>query len=127
MKVIDLLNKIANGEEVPEKIKYITTNYIYDSDNQIYYKENYQDIGNYSDLLMELSSHKGIVALNDEVEIIEDTPKEDKKIDKLEIYDDMINWCCNGRVINDTEKDIIDKLNEIIERLNGEDNEYYRN
>lgn len=29
MKVIDLLNKIANGEEVPKKIKYKGTSYEY--------------------------------------------------------------------------------------------------
>ena len=44
MKVIDLLNKIANGEEVPKKIRItnvddrITTHYIffYDEDDQEY-------------------------------------------------------------------------------------------
>lgn len=54
---------------------------------------------------------------NDEVEIIEDSPK-DNKIEKLIIYENMIDWCCNGRAINDTEKDIIDKLNEIIDKVN---------
>jgi hypothetical protein len=48
---------------------------------------------------------------------------EDKKIEKLKIYDNSIEWCCNGRAINDTEKDIINKINEIIDRLNGKDNE----
>ena len=45
--------------------------------------------------------------------------KEDNKIEKLIVYDNAINWCCNGRAINDTEKDIIDKLNEIIDYLNS--------
>ena len=47
-------------------------------------------------------------------------PKEDKKIKKLEVYDDSIEWCCNGKAITDTEKDIIDKLDEIIDKINGE-------
>ena len=38
MKVIDLLNKIANGEEVPKKIKYLTTIYTLRS-NLNYYEE----------------------------------------------------------------------------------------
>ena len=121
MKVIDVLNKIANGEEVPEKIKYLTINYIYDSDNQIYYKENYQDIGNYGDLLMELSSHKGIVALNDEIEIIEDTPKEDKKIEKLDLqYNDTIKGIKFEEQILMYCDNIQFKINKIIDKINGE-------
>ena len=121
IKIIDLLNKIANGEEVPEKIKYLTINYIYDSDNQIYYKENYQDIGNYGDLLMELSSHKGIVALNDEIEIIEDTPKEDKKIEKLDLqYNDTIKGIKFEEQILMYCDNLQFKINKIIDRLNGD-------
>ena len=55
MKVIDLLNKIANGEEIPEKIKYELK------------------INTY------LHCHYVPECLNDEVEILE----EDKKIEKF--------------------------------------------
>ena len=41
MKVIDLLNKIANGEEVPKKIEYRNIKFVYDEDNRIYIVENY--------------------------------------------------------------------------------------
>ena len=34
MKVIDLLNKIANGEEVPKKIRYDSDTYYYIEDNR---------------------------------------------------------------------------------------------
>ena len=56
MKVIDVLNRIANGEEIPEKIKYELK------------------INTY------LHCHYVPECLNDEVEIIE----EDKKIEKFE-------------------------------------------
>lgn len=112
MKVIDLLNKIANDEIIPGKIKYNEKIYHYGNHYKWYLTDN---------LLEELFIDKN--HLNDEIEIIEDTPKEDKKIKKLKVYDDMINWCCNGSPISDIEKDIIDKINEIIDRLNGEDNE----
>ena len=38
MKVIDLLNKIAKGEEVPEKIKYNTKIYNWDEDAYLHYQ-----------------------------------------------------------------------------------------
>ena len=74
MKVIDLLNKIANGEKVPEKIKYRNKIFIYDKDNQCYIVENYNE---YDDLHMSLSDHKGI-DLNYEVEIIEENKLPEK-------------------------------------------------
>lgn len=72
MKVIDLLNKIANGEEVPKKIKY---------DEKIYYLDdgNYRAYNKYG-YQMELMLYNPFHILNDEVEVIE----EDKKIEKLE-------------------------------------------
>lgn len=74
MKVIDLLNNIANGEEVPKKIKYLTTIYTLRS-NLNYYEEDKDSTfknGLYYQFI-------GGSRLNDEVEIIE----EDKKIEKL--------------------------------------------
>ena len=91
MKVIDLLNKIANGEiETFYKFKYrnkiVTMDYLLD---------------NY--LFLEI--------LNDEVEIIE----EDKKIGKLnESY-----YCDEPALIEDmvhTINEIIDKVNEMSDK-----------
>lgn len=66
MKVIDLLNKIANDEEVPNKIKYLTTIYTLRS-NLNYYEEdkesNFKN-GLYYQLI-------GGSRLNDEIEVIE--------------------------------------------------------
>lgn len=67
MKIIELLNKIANDEEVPKKIKY---------DGQIYTYSNcrYKTQDGYSDLLGTKNMfYSGV--LNYEVEIIEDKPK----------------------------------------------------
>jgi hypothetical protein len=69
MKVIDLFNKIANEEEVPKKIKY--ADYIYYLDNEwegVCYKRE-DDYGIFEDFFV-------FENLNDEVEVIEDTPKE---------------------------------------------------
>lgn len=108
MKVIDLLNKIANGEEVPKKIKYRNKIFIYDKDNQCYVVENYNE---YYDLHMSLSNHKG-TDLNYEVEILEE-----KQIpEKIEYYDDSIAWVIdNVGQLSDVDKVIIDKLNQVID------------
>lgn len=104
MKIIDLLNKIANDEDLPKKIAYSSYEFRFsggtyiDTDGDSIVRHIFIDLSN----------------LNDEIEIIE----EDKKIEKFKIYDNSIDWCCNGRAINDTEKDIMDKINEIIEAIN---------
>ena len=87
MKVIDLLNKIANKEEVPKKIKWAGDIYERHKDNEIDYYENVDA----SDLL--LDNLYSTEELNDEIEIIE----EDNKIEKLDYIDycDIINDCDN--------------------------------
>ena len=98
MKVIDLLNKIANGEEVPKKIKFNGFVWTYDIYNKRYYEG--------ENLLFDVLGHyKGII-LNDEVEIIE----EEKKIpEKINIS--------NFPKHNNSLKKTAIKLNEIIDYL----------
>ena len=140
MKKIDLLKTPIN--KLPPKIKVedrTYTLYVDEDTNYHYYQDNACKY-----FMFKISC---LEELNEEVEIIEDTPKEDtmecrykymekvrnykpkpsylqpkedKKIKKLEVYDDSIEWCCNGKAITDTEKDIIDKLDEIIDKINGE-------
>ena len=107
MKIIDLLNKIANGQEVPKKIKYNLKTYFYDNEEQDYcdYDKTYGLVGDY------LENNYGLHnCLNDEVEIIE----EEKKIPENNftyIYfceDDHIT--ANFENIKTTLKDIIDYL-----------------
>ena len=84
MKVIDLLNKIANGEEVPEKIKY--ENYIY------WYNKNLKDYENaqveFESYLISSRYHKTDF-LNDEVEIIEEAPEETKVSEEQMLFNNL--------------------------------------
>lgn len=95
MKIIELLNKIANGEEVPKKIKYYDEEFVftgYDSASK-----NYN--GELNDLFEVLDGS----VLNDTIEILE----EEKKIPEKIYY--------HG---DDAEKRIIiGKLDEIIDYL----------
>ena len=106
MKVIDLLNKIANEEEVPKKIRVLGNEFEYDNNDFKYRSTEYGK----DDLFEHIGFYKGIV-LNGEVEIIEDTPKEDKKIDRVSLLD-----------VN-TDYKLKDILNEIIDKINGGENE----
>lgn len=78
IKIIDLLNKIANGEEVPKKIKY--NNKIYEYYERLENIFNYKQIvnGKYIDDYFNDNYFIDSI-LNDEVEIIE----EPKKIEKV--------------------------------------------
>ena len=102
IKVIDLLNKIANGEEVPERIKWGCHDFkwfVY----EYMAKEELEE----PTLLDYLSQCPQM--LNDVVEIIED-----KKID-------TINWKSYGSNLKELNKNIDDlanKINEIIDYIN---------
>lgn len=75
MKIIDLLNRIANGEEVPKKIKIKDEIWTYVDD--IDYKAS-DDRG----YLFEVRTRLSEEDLNEELEVIE----EDKKDKEIEIY-----------------------------------------
>ena len=112
MKVIDLLNKIANGEEVPELIKYEDKRYFWTGLN--YYSDIYDEY---------LDSHICIEDLEQYIEIIE----EDKKIEELLVLKDLENHS----ILNNKEKAklfddiyytnlcvIQKKINELIDEVN---------
>ena len=105
MKVIDLLNKIANGEEVSEKIYYDGNDYKlveYGETTKLYQclSEPYELINIKTD------------RLNDEVEIIE----EDKKIEKIdEEFFEAISSSYRDRIMKDKINEIIDYLEEKID------------
>ena len=87
IKIIDLLNKIANNEEVPKKIKY--------KDNVYYLGKNmvdlhtYQTEGSNTTRKLSLIINNEYLNLNDEVEIID----ESKKIEKLDVA--LLGQCDN--------------------------------
>ena len=84
MKIIDLLNKIANGEEVPEKIKEDNIIYIYESLEHFYYTDNEAR----KNLLIRGKDYSTNDFLNWNVELIEDETIDIESINELETYSD---------------------------------------
>lgn len=102
MKVIDLLNKIANGEEVPEKIGYAGQYWI----NR--YPNDYEGLGYGGCLLNNVCLNN----LNDEVEILEEPKGIPEKLLEF-IHTDSLNYnTCN--IMFET---LTNKINEIIDCL----------
>ena len=101
MKIIDLLNKIANGEEVPKKIMYKDKIYKFDCDDGDYFNnENSEFL--FADLFERCWTQDFI---NDTVEILE----EEKKIpEKLDI--NLGNMTPTEKYISNTVNGIIDYL-----------------
>ena len=110
MKIIDLLNKIANGEEVPKKIRIEHWCYKFE---WVEHLDNYYDKSADLDLMSVLSMSKE--ELNYEVKIIEEeieTIEEDKPIEKLiSITNDEVEELT-------TKRDIVDKINELVKTVN---------
>lgn len=128
MKVIDLLNKIANGEEVPKKIKYKGRILYYDSEDSE--TNNYNATFNYYDKDGENALFEGWIGqyLNDEVEIIKEELEiieEDKPIEELLIEQDCpsSNYYIRNEFgtkcgLTKHSKMIAEKVNEIIDVVN---------
>ena len=103
MKVIDILNKIANGEEVPDKIRFDNKEW-----NRIYGEKNVYYIDDYdNDFFIHFFRNNLTFTLNDEVEMIEE-PKNIKKLDENNT-NVLTNIIENRKKINE----IIDKLNSM--------------
>ena len=106
MKVIDLLNKIANGEEVPKKIKYDGNLYFYCKPCNIYEIDGNDDLCG-KDLYNMLDN------LNDEVEIIE----EEKEIEKITIREKTIGFPNGEWTARNMDKAFAVKINELIDEV----------
>lgn len=76
MKIIDLLNKIANGEKVPKTILFWDKEYKLDDEYKCYMHKISEDI---FDDLMNNNNDELDEFLNDTVEIIEDNDWEELK------------------------------------------------
>lgn len=125
MKIIDLLNKIANGEEVPERIKHCGADYehIY---FDVYKSHDYEDTLS-GDLLFAdriiIQEH-----LNDEIEIL-DEEDEFEGIEEITIRDTTIGFSNGEWTARSMDKAFAIKINQliknqkkIIERLNEKGN-----
>ena len=107
MKIIDLLNKIANGEEVPEKFKFAGQtfekqgSYIEDEDGDSIFDSMCTDFSN----------------INGEVEIIEEEKKIPEKLEYI-VTDENGEFSINGFTFDYEQKmQIIDTLNQVIDYL----------
>lgn len=108
LKVIDLLNMISRGEEVPKKIIFFNEMFIFNEDNcNFLYK--------YQKGKCQLFA---CCSLNDEVEIIEEN-KEEKKIPE------KITMCTSGIMgfdgVENITTELKDKINEIIDYLESKE------
>lgn len=109
--IIDILNKIANGEEPPKKIAFKEYVYNYNEDVKDYYNE-------IEDYLFDTYVISDI--LNDEVIILETeiTYKQDDKIKKLEEKTSEIRFAIQHLGIETVLSTYSSKINEIIEAIN---------
>ena len=118
MKVIDLGNRIIFTNTIIETYKKEE----YGNYFTYYVKTTNGDYSIIKSIYNEINEY--LLSLNKTT--YKNTPKEDKKIEKLDrgetIYKDAGSW---GAIIKtkewtDNELEILDKLDEIIERINGE-------
>ena len=115
IKVIDLLNMISKGEEVPKRINFCRRNFEYKEDIYDYLctDENFDKTGDYC---LGISICKWIFPsmLNEEVEIIEEQKKIPEKLTILQ-YSDLIDLTQEGLI--EVVKKQNFKINEIIDFL----------
>ncbi len=110
IKIIDLFNKIANGEEIPEKIK----------------KEELEG-NSFEDLIDNLKYFNKDFSktLNDYVEILEDNTEDNtEEIEELKPFDeirDMSVW--DNMVLSSNQRAIAIKINEIIKYIKRKEKE----
>ena len=115
MKIIDLLNKIANGEEVPKRIKFYGKYYIW-YNNRYTGNEGYclEPLKSDSNSFLEINT---LYDLNNEVEILEEEKnipenlpfKNDMKLTIMEVYHELEKYNY--------------KINEIIDYLKNKGDE----
>ena len=110
MKVIDLLNRIANGEDFPDVVEQYNDCFTWDSDYNDWRNED-----NSKGLLEYNFPH----TLNNKVKILQVVIEEDKKIEKITTRAGMV-----GNIENKLENldinimAVEDKINEIIDYIN---------
>lgn len=147
MKVIDLLQRIANKKDIPKVIRLYEKIFIFNG-NDYRYINNEKKLCNFIEYIGFYTND----VLNDEIEILdedyienipkEDTSKENKKIEKLNEYVDIgsftnqigiednlgfVHWSNDLKEGLDKQtnfnKNVLYKINEIIDKINGDSNE----
>ena len=106
-KIIDLLNKIAEGKELPEKFMY---------KGHLYYRQKTKGICYRCDELDEIFEECLVLEdLNGTIEIIE----EPKKIEKIEKPTKDEYLYSNGKELYENDMKVYDKVNELIDEINN--------
>ena len=82
MKIIDLFNKMANGEEVPKKILWKDIIFIYVDEFWGYMKENYLNAKD-DEVISFMGKIVTMEELNDEVTILDLTKAINKQVEEL--------------------------------------------
>ena len=100
IKIIELLNKIANGEELPKSIKYY--GFIWQLHNGNY-------VENGQRMLEDYLANGIVESLNDYVEILEDNTEEIEELLTIEDYE------CDKTDIRLNR----DKINELVKAVNS--------
>lgn len=122
IKIIDLLNKIANGEEVPKTIEYNDEIRDYCDEDKDYICRDSQDYYLFYNVLISGNGAKFKDALNDEVEIIEE-----KKLPERIQLDDWIEFTTSedinniGDMFNKNSRTFVEKINKIIDYLESKE------
>ena len=101
IKIIDLLNKIANGEEVPKRIKYQNEIYTYANDDYCTTNEKWLFSVSYTENVAWLNDF-----LNTEVEI---------EIEKLNLETDKLR---GKEIVRSIDYLLEGKINELIDVVN---------
>ncbi len=130
MKLIDLLVKIVNNQELPKKVLiFDKVYYLLKKDNKYFYSRNNhnfrdweQDLDHSINICCCLNDEVTILDKNsNEIEIIEKKPKKIEKFIKTDvIYEDpstMPNYICKQKY-DYTSEETFEKLNEIIDGFN---------
>jgi hypothetical protein len=117
MKVIDLYNKIANEEEVPEKIKF--RDIIYELKERNYHYYSYKDSAG---TLFEEDWFLSTI-LNDKIEILDEDYIKDKKIEHINKVYDLTDFRKDYPIVAEMLKDLSNKQYELIDKVNGDTNE----
>lgn len=112
MKIIDLLNKIANGEEVPKKIAIQNEVLIYNEDEILNLQDCYYMVDD-EDATWKIWAYE----LNDEVEILEEEKKIPEKLIKLNNVSNSSDLIALSQMQWENNKLIENKINEIIDYL----------
>ena len=125
MKIIDLLNKMANGEEVPKRIRVDNIIYIYENLEHFYYTDDEAR----EDLLVRGKDWSTFDFLNWNVELIEEDTIDIESIKEIEYYEvngvgeeqDKFILKETGEYLseayNEFEMVVIRKINELVQAV----------